>query len=386
MAAASSSRETTEKPVVGKPAADVAFALQHVFGIDHYRGANLSKLSVSELDRLAHLLEAAKARVTAARGCQAEADRVATLYKAPSSQLQRWQRDRDVSNIFVPGVAGFVSRPPHLGVLARRAGCAELTPWTYVLDVLKPEACAAILKQCEDHADWLESRTAPASSPTRIVPECVTDPPQALQLKAILKRCGLAALESMLLDLARRMASLLYPSLCALERVKVSGGDADTAGGLDWSYGYVASYQADGKAHQVPPLSERAAAAASGTACSASGSPLLRYSKRKGLVPHTDDSEVTLNICLGRDYTGGELELRGLRETKDEGSQRKTVRLGTGQALVHLGQHLHAVRDVESGERHHLILWCRSSKYRAAACPCCILHRRSSCVCDAEWN
>lgn len=107
---------------------------------------------------------------------------------------------------------------------------------------------------------------------------------------------------------------------------------------------------------------------------------------RKGLVAHTDDSEVTLNCCLGLEFDGGEVEFRGLRSSEDEGKLEDTVPAIPGIAMIHLGQHLHRVKDVTRGQRHALIVWCRSEDYRGANCPCCVLHRRSRCVCDATWN
>ena len=47
-----------------------------------------------------------------------------------------------------------------------------------------------------------------------------------------------------------------------------------------------------------------------------------------------------------------------------------------GMAVVHLGQHVHEVRPVEFGERHMLIMWCRSSAYRRVACPSTLINRR----------
>ncbi len=57
--------------------------------------------------------------------------------------------------------------------------------------------------------------------------------------------------------------------------------------------------------------------ASKGAISSAEASSLL---SRVSLVPHTDDSEVTLNVSLGRSFEGGALRLRGLRSAAGEGT------------------------------------------------------------------
>lgn len=102
-----------------------------------------------------------------------------------------------------------------------------------------------------------------------------------------------------------------------------------------------------------------------------------------------DDSEITLNFALNEDYDGGELVFYGLRGTPESRAKEPEaeVRRSTGMAFLHLGQHLHGVNRVTKGERHALIMWCRSSAYRAATCPCCQTFRRNGlCICSPEWN
>jgi hypothetical protein len=66
-------------------------------------------------------------------------------------------------------------------------------------------------------------------------------------------------------------------------------------------------------------------------------------SRRSRLVPHTDDSEVTLNVCLGRDFEGGELRLLGSRGGGKEMSEEATVSPRVGYAVLHAGRKLHEV-------------------------------------------
>lgn len=84
---------------------------------------------------------------------------------------------------------------------------------------------------------------------------------------------------------------------------------------------------------------------------------------------HVDDSEVTLNVCVGKQFTGGELFFRGVRCEKhvNTGTQSEEVLDYShvpGRAVVHRGRHRHGARATTSGHRLNLLLWCRSSVFR----------------------
>jgi hypothetical protein len=149
----------------------------------------------------------------------------------------------------------------------------------------------------------------------------------------------------------RPLATLLYGHAL--------GPDID----LDWRHGYIISYSDPAGAH----------------------------AQRTRLNRHTDDSELTLSVCLGCAFTGGEVVVSG-RRTGAGGKAAAVEQLAAvaptvGRALVHLGTQLHEVRPVDQGERHMLILWCRSSAFRAKHCPCCtIMQRGDQCVCHPEWR
>ena len=111
--------------------------------------------------------------------------------------------------------------------------------------------------------------------------------------------------------------------------------------------------------------------------------------QRNFLVPHTDDSEVTLNCCLGEEtFKGGNVEFYGLRGTPEVGMLVGTVFPQVGTAVLHSGRHLHSVSNVLSGDRYALIIWSRSWGLRSIACPCCWMNRRhdSTCICGKRWN
>lgn len=133
---------------------------------------------------------------------------------------------------------------------------------------------------------------------------------------------------------------------------------------LNWRQGYVAGYSAN-------PQGDNAAT-------------------RHRLVPHSDDSEVTLNCCLGEDdFEGGSVQFYGLRGTQAEGKLLGEVeRPDVGKAIIHAGRHVHAVTDVTAGNRYALIVWTRSWAMRRLTCPCCHLNRRTDtrCICGKRWN
>lgn len=82
---------------------------------------------------------------------------------------------------------------------------------------------------------------------------------------------------------------------------------------------------------------------------------------------HHDDAEVTLNVCLGKAFTGATLSFCG---GVGEAGHRKHMHKYThrlGRAVVHKGSHRHGADELEDGERISLIMWSRSSSYRQSA-------------------
>ena len=137
--------------------------------------------------------------------------------------------------------------------------------------------------------------------------------------------------------------------------------ETEIHGELDWRQGFVAAYSAS------PTQSK----------------------PRQRLVPHTDDAEVTLNVCIGDIFEGGTLQLWGLRGTADAGTSAGEYRPEVGRALLHAGRQLHEVTEITSGNRFAYIMWTRSwTGTRAGSCPCCWLNRREdkNCICGSRWN
>ena len=94
--------------------------------------------------------------------------------------------------------------------------------------------------------------------------------------------------------------------------------------------------------------------------------------KDRKLSLHVDDSDVTLNICLGTQFEGGDLQFMGRRcreciQTPPRFGE--VIQLGhqVGTAVFHIGQHRHQALPITQGHRANLILWCRSSEFREMA-------------------
>lgn len=173
---------------------------------------------------------------------------------------------------------------------------------------------------------------------------------------------GLGWVNDMLFNLfIRPMTKHLFATSEQLQANNIG----ESASTLDWRHGYIAGYS-------FSPKGSKGAT-------------------RHRLVPHTDDSEVTLNCCLGEEsYEGGHVEFYGLRGTGEEGQLvGKVPRPNAGTALLHAGRHLHSVTDVTAGDRYALIVWARSwGVLRRLTCPCCYLNRRQdrTCICARRWN
>ncbi len=105
---------------------------------------------------------------------------------------------------------------------------------------------------------------------------------------------------------------------------------------------------------------------------------VVHYGTRwdRDLALHVDDSEVTVNVCLGRSFDGGELLMSGRRcgahlQTRARPGERVALAQEPGFALIHAGMHRHEALPVTRGERLNLILWCRSSAFRRGPRPAC---------------
>jgi hypothetical protein len=67
----------------------------------------------------------------------------------------------------------------------------------------------------------------------------------------------------------------------------------------------------------------------------------------RGLDMHHDASEVTMNICLGRDsFQGGDLLFCGMAGEADHRKYQFSLKHVKGRAVMHLGRHRHGAEDI----------------------------------------
>lgn len=84
---------------------------------------------------------------------------------------------------------------------------------------------------------------------------------------------------------------------------------------------------------------------------------------------HVDDSEVTLNACLGFEFEGSEVYFRGERcddhrsDAANDGESWQWAP-SPGRAILHAGANRHGVLPLQVGRRVNLILWARSTRHR----------------------
>ena len=84
-----------------------------------------------------------------------------------------------------------------------------------------------------------------------------------------------------------------------------------------------------------------------------------------GLDMHTDDSDVTFNICLGREFTGAALEFCGKFGTTSHRQHKYTHHHVIGSAVVHSGRQRHGAQSILTGKRANLVIWNKSLAFRS---------------------
>jgi len=96
---------------------------------------------------------------------------------------------------------------------------------------------------------------------------------------------------------------------------------------------------------------------------------IVRYREGEdlGLDMHTDDSDVTFNVCLGLDFDGAGLQFCGVMGAANHRKLTYTYKHEKGRCVFHLGRKRHGADDITSGERLNLILWNHSSTYRQSS-------------------
>ena len=88
-----------------------------------------------------------------------------------------------------------------------------------------------------------------------------------------------------------------------------------------------------------------------------------------GLDMHTDHSHVTFNVSLGKEFTGANLTFCSLLGSKDHRRFSIKYQHVPTRCVMHLGRHRHGADDIETGERHNLVVWNTNAAYASSDLP-----------------
>ncbi|KAJ4973866.1 hypothetical protein NE237_007040 [Protea cynaroides] len=193
-----------------------------------------------------------------------------------------------------------------------RSIISEPSPGIYTFKMLQPSFCQLLLSEVKNFEKWVKKKKIRIMHPNIMTSYGV-----------VLDDFGL---ETML-------GKLMEDFICPISKVFFPEVGGFT---LDSHHGYVVHYGKD-------------------------------WAVDEGL--HMDDSEVTLNVCLGNQFSGGEQYFGGIRcnkhkNTRIEPEETLDYSHVPGKAVLHHGRHRNGANATTSGHRINLLLWCRSSVFR----------------------
>ena len=374
--------------------------LHTTFGIDHYPGY-LLKFSLSQLDNyevlLQNQLQLIQKAKTIVKQREQQLQTYTPLYTYTRENVLEWI-NKDLYQI-LSTISSSSSGNLNIKIGKIMQLITEESEGIYSFPLLSPEGCNRILEEINHFSQWeyQQSLSSSDSSSSSLVHNFGSN-----RRNIPLKACGLDIVQDILFEnILQPLCTVVFPEISNINIVPSSTSESGkqtiinkTQSSLDFRYGYIIGYTDKQTAqHQ---LEERQQSTVSTPSSSSSNGGIETLLTRNSLRKHTDDSEVTVNINLGKIFTGGDLIFKGLRNTSQKNHQINKTNIGIstndtvihpelGKAIIHLGQHIHAVTPVETGERYNLILWSRSSTYRNITCPCCLIHRRTECICDTTW-
>ncbi|GMI86146.1 CUPULIFORMIS2 [Hibiscus trionum] len=213
------------------------------------------------------------------------------------------------SNFFVPSFLKAINENKEEGF---RSIMAEPIPGVFTFEMFQPRFCELLLSEVENFEKWVHETKFRIMRPNTMN-----------KFGVVLDDFGLETmLDKLTEDFIRPISKVFYSDM---------GGST-----LDSHHGFVVEYGID---------------------------------RDVELGFHVDDSEVTLNVCLGKQFSGGDLFFRGVRCDKHVNTETQSDEIldyshVPGRAVLHRGRHRHGARATTSGHRCNLLLWCRSSVFR----------------------
>ncbi|XP_021752046.1 uncharacterized PKHD-type hydroxylase At1g22950-like isoform X2 [Chenopodium quinoa] len=199
-----------------------------------------------------------------------------------------------------------------------RSIMSEPAPGIFTFDILQPQFCDLLLKEVENIEKWVCDTKCKIMRPNTMN-----------NYGAVLDDFGMETmLHKLMEDFVRPISKVFFPEVVFYPEV---GGSS-----LISHHGFVVQYG---------------------------------IHKDIDLGFHVDDAEVTLNVCLGQEFSGGELFFRGVRcekhvNTETQAEESLDYSHVPGRAILHRGRHRHGARATTQGRRVNLILWCRSAVFR----------------------
>ncbi|XP_050226008.1 2-oxoglutarate and iron-dependent oxygenase domain-containing protein CP2-like [Mercurialis annua] len=215
----------------------------------------------------------------------------------------------NAENFFVPSFLKAINESTEQSF---RNILVEPTPGVYVFEMLQPSFCEMLMSEVENFERWVHETKFRIMRPNTMN-----------NYGAVLDDFGLENMLDKLMDeYLRPISRLFFPEVGGLT--------------LDSHHGFVVEYGVD---------------------------------RDVDLGFHVDDSEITLNACLSKQFVGGDLFFRGVRCDKHVNTETQPEEIldyvhVQGHAVLHRGRHRHGARATTSGRRANLILWCRSSVFR----------------------
>jgi len=85
-----------------------------------------------------------------------------------------------------------------------------------------------------------------------------------------------------------------------------------------------------------------------------------------GLDMHTDDSDVTFNVCLGKEFKACGLTFCGNMGKANHRQFTHQYAHQLGKAVIHLGDRRHGADEIQEGERNNLIIWSHNHDWRTS--------------------
>lgn len=239
------------------------------------------------------------------RGLKGYRQKIISNYKSMHKELYTMNAE----SFFVPSFLRAINENTEESF---RCIMAEPTPGIFTFEMLQPEFCRLLLSEVENFERWVHE-----------VNYGIMRPNTMNEYGIVLDDFGFETMLGQLRDdYIKPISKVFFPEV---------GGST-----LDCHHGFIVEYGTD---------------------------------RDVELGFHVDDSEVTLNVCLGRQFSGGELFFRGVRCDRHVNAETKPEEVldhshVPGCAVLHRGRHRHGARATTFGHRVNLILWCRSSIFR----------------------